>query len=356
MNYECGTSRRVLIVDDEPTSRMLLRATVEKFGYECNAVSSGEEAVRAIADHHYGIILSDWEMPGISGVDLCKHVRELSRAGHVHFILLTSNNTSTHIVQGFEAGADDFVTKPFNPAELHMRMKIADRIRSLDTMGVTIFALAKLAESRDPETGAHLERVRTYTQVLAREMKDMGIWSEIDEEFILLMYLTSPLHDIGKVAIPDCVLLNPGQLSDAEFEIMKGHTTSGAETISAALNMHPDSPYLKLAHDITRSHHERWDGTGYPDGLAGEDIPLCARIMAIADVYDALTSKRVYKDAMPHVVACGVIREGRGTHFDPRIVDAFERVCDEFAAIRVKISDDPIEHEHVEEPCPLQAA
>lgn len=331
--------RRVLVVDDEPTSRITLKATVEKFGYECVAVSSGEEAIEAIADRHYGMIISDWEMPGISGLDLCKSVRQANRQGYVHFILLTSNSSPDHIVKGFEAGADDFISKPFNPAELRVRMKIADRIRSLDTMGVTIFSLAKLAESRDPETGAHLDRVRMYNRVLARTMKSMGNWAEIDEEFVWLMYLTSPLHDIGKVAIPDSVLLKSGHLSDAEFDIMKSHTVAGAETLKAALDICPDAPFLNFAHDITRSHHERWDGTGYPDRLKGDDIPLCARIMAVADVYDALTSKRVYKDAMPHTVACGIIRDGIGTHFDPQIIEAFELVCDDFARIRAEFNE-----------------
>ena len=340
MNENQDTHVRVLVVDDEPTSRITLKATVEQFGYACDATCSGEEAVEALSQAHYAIIISDWEMPGMNGLELCQHVRSTNRSGYVHFILLTSNSTPDHIVQGLEAGADDFITKPFNPAELRVRMQIADRIRSLDTMGITIFALAKLAESRDPETGAHLERVRMYSRVLASKMKEMGHWDEVDEEFIRLIYLTSPLHDIGKVAIPDCVLLKPGQLSDEEFAIMKSHTAAGADTLAAALELNPGNLYLKIAHDITRSHHERWDGSGYPDGLKEEEIPLCARIMSIADVYDALTSKRVYKDAMPHLVARGIIRDGAGSQFDPQLVEAFEHVADEFARIREENHDE----------------
>jgi putative two-component system response regulator len=330
---------RVLVVDDEPTTRITLKATVEQFGYVCDAMCSGEEALEALNNTHYSIVISDWEMPGMTGIELCQRVSKASRSGYMHFILLTSNSTPDHIVQGLEAGADDFIAKPFNPAELRVRMQIAERIGSLDTMGITIFALAKLAESRDPETGAHLDRVRMYSRVLASEMKEMGRWDEIDEEFIRLMYLTSPLHDIGKVAIPDCILLKPGQLSDEEFGIMKSHAVAGAETLAAALQLNPGNLYLTIAHDITRSHHERWDGSGYPDGLKGQDIPLCARIMAVADVYDALTSKRVYKDAMPHLVACGVIRDGSGTHFDPQLIEAFEIVAEEFARIRDENDD-----------------
>ena len=344
MSEHIESHLRVLVVDDDPTSRITLKANVERFGYACVAVASGEEAVQAITDQYFGIIISDWEMPGMSGIDLCAYVRRHNRSGYVHFILLTSNSTPDHIVQGFEAGADDFIAKPFNPGELRVRMKIADRIRSLDTMGVTIYALAKLAESRDPETWAHLDRVRSYSRLLARQMRTTGHWEEIDEEFIRLIYLTSPLHDIGKVSIPDSILLKPGHLSDSEYQIMKSHSVAGAETIGAALRMHPGSPYLTIAYDITRSHHERWDGTGYPDGLKGEEIPLAARIMAIADVYDALTSKRVYKAAMPHLVACGIIHDGIGSHFDPRIVEAFEQVHEEFATIHEEFMDEQASH------------
>ena len=329
----------VLVVDDEPTIRMSLTAVVENFGYSCHAVESGEEAIKAIQEKRFDIVISDWQMPGISGLELCQHIRQTSTSGYIYFILLSSNNGADQIVEGLEAGADDFLSKPFNPAELKVRMQIAKRIKSLDTMDITIFSLAKLAESRDPETGEHLERVREYTRVLSEQMKTMGLWAEIDEEFIRLMYATSPLHDIGKVAIPDCVLLKPGQLSDAEFEVMKTHAAAGAATLQAALERNPTHRFLHIAHDIARSHHERFDGSGYPDGLKGEDIPLSARIMAVADVYDALTSKRVYKDAMPHMIACGILHDGAGSHFDPNIILAFDRVSDHFETIRRSIND-----------------
>jgi putative two-component system response regulator len=328
---------KVLVVDDEPTIRLTLSATVESFGYSCVSVSSGEEAMDALSKERFEIIISDWEMPGMGGLQLCRNVRAANRAGYIYFILLTSNCSPAHTVEGLEAGADDFLTKPFNPAELRVRMLIAQRIRELDTMDVTIMALAKLAESRDPETGEHLDRVQEYTRLLAMQMMKTGEWPEIDEEFVRLLHLTSPLHDIGKVAIPDCILLKPGNLSDNEFEVMKSHTTAGADTLRVAMERSPNQPFLKMAHDIARSHHERYDATGYPDGLAGEDIPLPARIMAVADVYDALTSKRVYKNAMPHMLACGIIRDGAGSHFDPKIVLAFEQVSDEFERIRTRI-------------------
>ena len=162
--------------------------------------------------------------------------------------------------------------------------------------------------------------------------------AEIDAEFIRLIYQTSPLHDIGKVAIPDFVLLKPGRLSNAEFEIMKSHTTLGAETLDAALQRFPEARFLRMARNIAATHHERWDGTGYPLGLKGEEIPLCGRIVALADVYDALTSKRCYKEAFSHLIARSIIEKDTGTHFDPRIVAAFLAAEDEFLSIQRRFS------------------
>jgi putative two-component system response regulator len=200
--------------------------------------------------------------------------------------------------------------------------------------------MAKLAESRDPETGAHLERVRGYSRVLAQHLASVEKFhDEITPEFARLIYLTSPLHDIGKVGIPEVVLLKPGRLSDREFEIMKYHTTLGAQTLDAALKQFPGVKFLQMGRDIAATHHERYDGTGYPNKLVGDDIPLCGRIVALADVYDALTSKRVYKGAFAHDVARSMIISDSGTHFDPLIVDAFIRNEDRFAAIRTKLGE-----------------
>jgi putative two-component system response regulator len=330
----------VLVVDDDPTTRITLKAVIDSFGKHVVTASSGQEALELMRTHTFSVVISDWEMPGMTGPELCRRIRSEFCTNYTYIILLTSLNASEHLVEGIEAGADDFMTKPFNPAELRVRIKSAERIEALDTMDVTIFSLAKLAESRDPETGAHLERVRQYTKMLAIELKNCSYSEEIDGEFVSLMYATSPLHDIGKVAIPDSVLLKPGQLNDLEFEIMKSHAEAGASTLMAALSRYPTQRFLQIAHDIARSHHERYDGSGYPDGLSGESIPLAARIMAVADVYDALTSKRVYKDAFSHLVAANIINEGAGSHFDPAIVLAFVRIEAEFAKIRSEYNDD----------------
>jgi putative two-component system response regulator len=206
---------------------------------------------------------------------------------------------------------------------------------------MAIFALAKLAESRDPETGHHLERVRNYCHALARQVSTMPKFrQECDTEFVRLIYQTSPLHDIGKVGIPDSVLLKPGQFNAAEYEIMQQHTRLGAATLEAALQKYPEARFLKIARDIALTHHERYDGTGYPQGLTGDGIPLCGRIVAVADVYDALTSRRVYKPAFEHTVARSIILKDSGTHFDPDIVDAFLAVEDEFIAIRQRYAEE----------------
>ncbi len=209
--------------------------------------------------------------------------------------------------------------------------------REAETRDVVIFAMARLADSRDPETGAHIERVQTYCRALAEQLASCGPYQkQCDPEFVRLMYSTSPLHDIGKVGIPDDILLKPGRLSDREFEIMKSHTTIGAETLEAAIEKFPNTRFLRMARNIAASHHERFDGSGYPAGLIGQDIPLCGRIVALADVYDALTSRRVYKAAFTHDVAKGIIVKESGKHFDPVIVDAFLAIEQQFASISRK--------------------
>jgi putative two-component system response regulator len=330
----------ILIVEDISTALELLRNALQQAGHTFRATRGGREALDLIRCGEYSLVISDWEMPGMSGVELCREVRAENLSGYVYFILLTGHDTQKEKLEGLDAGADDFMTKPFDAAELCARVRSAERMLSLETRDVAIFAMAKLAESRDPETGAHLERVQRYARALTQQLRRAGRFAgQIDDEFIRLIYLTSPLHDIGKVGIPDCVLLKPGRLSDHEFEMMKAHTTLGGQTLEAALRKFPNVKFLQMARDIAMTHHERVDGKGYPAGLAGDSIPLAGRIVAVADVYDALTSKRVYKDAFGHEVAKSIIVADAGTHFDPLVVDAFVAAEAEFQAVRQRFSE-----------------
>ena len=271
----------------------------------------------------------------MDGLELCRKIRDSDCPGYVYIVLLTSRETTDDVVRGLAAGADDFVAKPYAPAELLARLRIGERVLSLETRDVAIFAMARLAESRDPETGEHLERMRKYSRIIARSISETPEFSDqVAPDFPRLIHLTSPLHDIGKVGIPDSVLLKPGRLSDREFEVMKTHTVIGASTLGAALSQYPEATYLRMARDIALTHHERFDGSGYPAGLTGEDIPLCGRVVALADVYDALTSKRVYKQAFGHETARSMILDESGKHFDPSIVEAFIDNEQEFLDVR----------------------
>jgi putative two-component system response regulator len=331
---------RILIVDDNKIALTVLQNTLEQGGHEVLTAMDGQQALAILRAHPCGLVISDWEMPHMDGIELCRAIRSEDMLGYVYVILLTGHNSPDQKVEGLRAGADDFVSKPFSPAELLARVQTAERILSLETRDVAIFAMARLVESRDPETGEHLERVRSFSRVLAQHLSGVEKFHrEINAEFIRLIYLTSPLHDIGKVGIPDCVLLKPGRLNDEEFEIMKTHTTLGAQTLDAALHRFPAVEFLQMGRDIAASHHERFDGTGYPHRLAGDSIPLSARIVAVADVYDALTSKRVYKGAFTHQITRSMIVGQAGAQFDPYVVDAFVHNEAQFLAIRSQFAD-----------------
>jgi putative two-component system response regulator len=331
---------RILIVDDNKIALTVLRSALEQDGHEVVAATDGNQALSLLRANPCGLVISDWEMPHMDGIELCRAIRSEDLLGYVYVILLTGHNLPDEKVQGLRAGADDFIAKPFNPPELLARVQTAERILSLETRDVAIFAMARLAESRDPETGEHLERVRSYSRVLAQYLSGVEKFrAEVDAEFIRLIYLTSPLHDIGKVGIPDCVLLKPGRFNDEEFEIMKTHAALGAQTLEAALKRFPTVKFLQMGRDIAASHHERFDGTGYPQKLAGDAIPLCARIVSLADVYDALTSKRVYKEAFTHLITRSMIVEQSGAQFDPDVVDAFVHTEAQFLAIRAQFTE-----------------
>jgi len=326
---------RILTVDDDEITLEMINQSLVESGHEVVSAGNGREALELLETDELRMVITDWEMPLMNGIDLCQAIRNKPARGYIYIIMLTSRDNPEEIVEGLSAGADDFITKPFNPAELSVRIRAGERILTLETRDMAIFSMAKLAESRDTETGAHLERIQEYCNTLAEWLSVEGKPDyRMNYEYKKMLSLTSPLHDIGKIGIPDSVLLKPGRLSDREIEIMKTHTTIGANTLGAALKQYPDTIFLHIARDIAASHHERFDGTGYPSGLVGSDIPLCGRITAVADVYDALVSKRVYKNAFGHEIAKSIIIEESGTHFDPEVVEAF--ICSENKFIEIK--------------------
>lgn len=332
---------RILIVDDDDIAIAMMRKVLASAGHEVEVASDGQEALEKLRETGIRMVISDWVMPRLDGIDLCQKIREDFTSSYVYIVLITSKSEQDDVLNGLQAGADEFLTKPFDPAELLVRVNTANRILALETRHVTIFALAKLAESRDPETGLHLDRMRLYSRTLAEEISQMEDFQGlVTASFAENIYQTSPLHDIGKVGIPDYVLLKPGRLDDAEFVVMKQHATIGGETLGAALDEFPGVEFLRMARDIAMSHHERFDGSGYPNGLKGTDIPLEARIVALADVYDALTMKRCYKSAYPHDIAKKIILEGSDSHFDSRVVQAFLQREEDFKEIKLSLMEE----------------
>ena len=315
---------KILIADDELVSRKKLEKLIQSLGYETIAVKDGNDAWEIWNNERTKMVITDWVMPGMNGLDLCKKIRRFEGSQYTYIIMVTSKTNVHDIVTGIEAGADDFIPKPFVKEELMVRIMAGERVLGFQTRDIVIFSMAKLAESRDPETGNHLERIRYYSKALAEAMARTGEHPEVcDSLFIDNIFRTSPLHDVGKIGTPDYILLKPGRLNDREFEIMKNHCRIGYETLNEALKRYPKAEYLKMSAEIALSHHEKFDGTGYPNGLSGDKIPIAARIVALADVYDALVSKRVYKEAYMHDLAKALILDERGSHFDPMVVDAF---------------------------------
>jgi cyclic di-GMP phosphodiesterase len=333
---------KILIVDDDEISLIVAKKVLENDHHEVALAENGDAALEILRSNDVQVVVSDWNMPKITGIDLCRYLRSGPSIGYIYFIMVTARSSKDDMIVGLSAGADDFISKPFEPAELLARVRNAERVLALETTSVTLFSLAKLAESKDADTGEHLERIRAYSLVLAEHIANASdLREQLPPHFPDLIYQTSPLHDIGKVGIPDYVLLKPGSLSDDEWKVMKRHTEIGAETLDAALKQYPNAAYLRMARDIAWAHHERWDGTGYPRGLNGEEIPLCARIVALADVFDALTMKRVYKAALSHEVARGIILDGNGKHFDPLVVQAFLANEERFIQIKNNYSAGP---------------
>jgi putative two-component system response regulator len=333
----------ILVVDDDDLCRDALAEVLRRCGYDVVTASDGRQALEILAKTDCRMVISDWVMPEMNGLALCRAIRQGRFRRYIYIILLTERQSPQDMIEGLTAGADDFMSKPFHPAEVRDSVRAGEVILSLETSDFTPFALARLAQSRDPEMGQHMERVRRYAKALGEHLAGQLTFRDlIDSEYLRLLYLTTPLHDIGKMAIADSILLKPGKLTAEEYEVMKTHTIKGAHSLQAAIERHPDAAFPRMARDIALTHHERYDGTGYPAGLAGEAIPLCGRIVAVADVYDAMTSGRVYKEAVDHETARRLIVGEAGRQFDPDVVQAFVAKEEEFIAIAKCFSEESL--------------
>ncbi|MBN1797738.1 MAG: response regulator [Spirochaetales bacterium] len=336
---------KILIADDDLISRKQLDTLTRSLGFDTLVAEDGKQAWNIWKNKRPRFVITDWVMPELTGPELCKKIRVVEGSQYTYIIIVTSKDHVEDIVTGMAAGADDFIKKPFIKEELAVRIRAGERILLSETRDIVIFSMAKLAESRDPETGNHLERIRHYSKTLAQTIIQLNTTGkEINESIIDNIFLTSPLHDIGKMGIPDYILLKTGRLDDVEFKIMKTHSVIGFNTLNAALKKYPKADYLKISAEIALSHHEKYDGTGYPNQLKGDEIPLSAQIVSLADVYDALVNKRVYKEAYPHDVAKSIIIEEKATHFNPLIVDAFLACEKNFAEIFYRFKSEDVEY------------
>jgi putative two-component system response regulator len=356
----------LLIVDDMPENLAVLGELLRGVGYRVKAANSGQAALRYASQvPHPDLILLDVMMPEMDGYQVIARLRDDPVSRDTPVVFLTALGDARDEERGLELGAADYITKPIKPAVVLARVhtqlearqarkwlqdqnaflesEVARRMADNERMQiVSIRALAHLAEIRDPETGYHLHRTQNYVRVLAMDLRTHPRFSEfLSDANIDLLVKSAPLHDIGKVGIPDHILLKPSKLTAEEWGVMQTHAKLGSDAIERA-EADADKPlaFLAFAKEIAHWHHEKWDGSGYPDGLAGDDIPIPARLMALADVFDALICRRVYKAPISLETARQIIGEGRGSHFDPDIADAFQRNFEQFKSIARRHQDD----------------
>ncbi len=354
----------ILVVDDTPDNLSLMSSLL-KGDYKVKIANNGEKALKiSLSDAPPDLILLDIMMPDMDGYEVCRQLKRNPKTMHIPVIFLTAKAEVEDEKTGLELGAVDYITKPISPPIVMARVKnhlalkamadflrdqnefleleVAKRTREVMAIqDVTIIAMASLAETRDSDTGNHIRRTQFYVKALAEKLREHPrfAWFLTDIN-INMLFKSAPLHDIGKIGIPDRILLKPGRFEPHEFEIMKTHTTLGHDAIVHAEKVLGTSvEFLSFAKSIALSHQEKWDGSGYPQGLAGDDIPIAARLMAVADVYDALISRRVYKQGMPHEKAVQIMIVGRGSHFDADMFDAFIDIQEEFRAIALRFVD-----------------
>jgi putative two-component system response regulator len=356
-------NQRILIVDDTPENIDVLIEVLSD--YKRSVATNGEKALQlAVSNNPPDLILLDIMMPGMDGYEVCRRLKSEEKTKAIPIIFLTAMADEESERKGLELGAVDYITKPISPpivmerVKNHLLLKMAreklenqnvilegkvkERTRELAlTQDVIIFSMAVVAEYRDPETGGHIKRTQNYIKALAIKLQGHEKYGPtLDDHVVELLYKSAPLHDIGKVGVPDSILMKAGKLTDEEFDEMKKHPTYGRDAILAAEKMLGEkSTFLRYAREIAYSHQEKWDGSGYPEGLKGTDIPISARLMAVADVYDALISKRVYKPPYSHKEAIKIISDGKDKHFDPIMVEALMEIEDEFRNIALEHAD-----------------
>lgn len=353
----------VLIVDDDRPIRELLVSQMGYAGYKVCSAASGSEALALASQPPYPkIVLSDLKMPGLSGTELLDRLLQLDK--NIQVIIVTGQGDFNTARRCLRAGAYDYLRKPYDLEELtttidrarerrfllqeiddhrlELEAKVEEKTREvLETRDIALLSIAKLAERRDDTTGYHLERIQWYCRTLTEQLSESVYAAAVTEHFIDHLFKSSPLHDIGKVAIPDRILLKEGPLTTSEWSVMKTHTTCGGDTLRDVIEGHiapGGTHFLQMAMDIAYQHHEHWDGGGYPAGRKGESIALAARVVAVADAYDAITSTRPYELACSHKDAVERLARDRGTHFDPVVLDAFLDCEQKFDPIRRQMS------------------
>ena len=341
--------KHIMIIDDSALTLKLAENTLSPL-YHVTVCVSGSEALELLKNERPDLILLDINMPELDGYEIFQRLKANVRTSRIPIIFLTAQTDSESEVRGLRLGAVDFITKPFvgeimlSRIKVHLELEaykrrletlVEDKTKIIEKLqDVIVTSLAELVECRDEETGGHVKRTAEYLKVLVCAMFDNGVYKEVlSKQYMKDLFRAAPLHDIGKIGISDDTLLKRSSLDDKEYEYMKKHTTLGGQTLQKAIDQMHGESFLYVARDMALSHHEKWDGSGYPSGLKGKDIPLCGRIMAIADVYDALISKRRYKEPLAFKNAAEVISESKGTHFEPCLVEIFEQVRGEFEKI-----------------------
>jgi len=357
---------RILIVDDTPANIKIMAEMLRR-DYDLSVATDGPQALELAVTEPPDLVLLDIMMPGMDGYEVCRRLKADEATAQAPIIFVTAMAGEEDEAKGLDLGAVDYVTKPFRPSLVksrvrnHLELKrhrdhledlVRERTRELAlTKEVTIDTLADLAETRDPETGGHIKRTKNYVRALARRLRREPDYTvHLPEETIELLYLSAPLHDIGKVGVPDAILLKPGKLTDEEMVEMRKHTTYGAAALRGAMAKLGENSFLRLAQEVAYSHHEKWEGTGYPNALAGEHIPLSGRLMAVADIYDALVSRRCYKPPYPQDKTLKIMADCKATFFDPVIADCFMDIQDEFRRIALEYADFDDERQELAKP------